>query len=186
MSPRRMLWMLVPLLALSLSGCSSVNTSLQSLLSIAPTPTPTPAPTATVSPPSVSSTGFDTLAANCPDAADEVFALIAYANSQNYNFDMHLQVSPILGCFADAGSAAYRTFIRQVTVANLTMYALDTSWIYGYVSTRDLFLRSVFTKLQSHYPSLTNAQITIEYNGQVRATLTFNGHGAPTINDIYG
>ena len=183
MSPRRVLCVLVPLLALSLSGCSS-NT-LQSLLSITPTPTATPAPTATVPPPIVSSTGFDTLAANCPDAATEVFALIAYANSQNYNFDMHLQVSPTLGCFADPGSAAYMSFIRQVTVANLTMYALDTSWIYGYVSTRDLFLRSIFTRLQSHYPSLTNAQITIEYNGQVRATLTFNGHGAPAISDLY-
>lgn len=179
----RTLRMLVPLLALSLSGCSTSSLSL--LTPAEPTHTPVPVLAATAVAPRVSSSGFDSFAGNCPDAATEDTTLIAYANSQNYNFDMQLQIKPTQNCDADQGSSAYKTFIRQVTDVTLTMNALDTAWTSGYVSTRDLFLQSVFTKLQAHYPSVASVTITITYNGQTRATLTFTGHGAPVINDLY-
>jgi hypothetical protein len=136
--------------------------------------------------PNVSSSGYDAFAGNCPDAANEDAELITYAQSQNYNFDMQLAIKPKIGCAADIESSTYKTFIRQVTKATLTLNALDTNWIYGYVSTRDLFLQSVFTRLQQHYPSLSDATITVTYNGQTRAMLTYTGHGAPAIQDLYG
>ena len=179
----RTLRVLVPLLALSLCGCSA--NSLSILTPTKSTVTPSPASTVLLQPPRVASTGFDSWAGNCPDAADEDTSLISYANSQNYNFDMQLVIKPTTGCDADTDSSAYKVFIRQVTNVTLTMNALDTAWIYGYVNTRDLFLQSMFTKLQAHYPSLANASITIAYNGQTRATLTFNGQGAPVVNDQY-
>ena len=183
MRPVRTLCIAASLLALSLCGCSAQGFSV--LSPAAPTRTPAPAVTSTVPPPSVSQNGFDSFAGNCADAANEDVALMNYANTQNYNFDMQLQIKPTLGCDADTDSSTYKTFIRQVADANLTMNALDTAWIYGYVSTRDLFLQSMFTNLQKHYPSLSTAVITITYNGQTRATLAFTGHGAPTINDLY-
>lgn len=183
MRPVRSLGIAASLLALSLCGCSAHSFSVLPLA--APTNTPPAVVTATVPPPSVSQNGFDSFAGNCADAANEDVALIDYAATQNYNFDMQLQIKPTLGCDADPASSTYRTFIRQVTDANLTMNALDTAWIYGYVSTRDLFLQSMFTTLQKHYPSLGNVVITITYNGQTRATLAFTGHGAPTVNDLY-
>jgi hypothetical protein len=144
---------------------------------------PKPSPTAQL--PSVSSNGFDAYAGNCPDAASEDAALITYAQSQNYNFDMQLQIKPTGGCDAELHSATYRSFIRQVTKANLSMNEIDSAWVYGYTTTRDLFLQSVFTKLQAHYPSLSDVTITVTYSGQTRATLAFTGHGAPTIQDLY-
>jgi hypothetical protein len=179
----RKLYALLPLLALSLSGCSTNS------LSVLNPPTKkhavAAAPTATVPAPSVASNGFDSFAGNCPDAANEDARLIGYATGQNYNFDMQLHVKPTIGCDADPSSAAYKSFIRQATKADLTMVALDTQWVYGYVSTRDLFLQSVFTQMQTHYPSLSDVTITVTYNGQTRATLAFTGHGAPVIQDLY-
>jgi hypothetical protein len=150
-----------------------------------PKSTATPASNAGAEAPVVSKNGFDTLAGNCPDSANEDAALITYAQSQNYNFDMQLFIKPTIGCDADSHSATYKTFIRQVAKADLTLNALDTNWIYGYVSTRDLFLQSIFTKLQGHYPSMSDVTITVTYNGQTRATLSYTGHGAPQIQDLY-
>lgn len=185
----RKLILLLPLLALSLSGCSTKSLNGLNLNALMPTAVPkgtaTPAISPTAQAPSVASTGFDAYAGNCPDAANEDAALITYAQSQNYNFDMQLAIKPTIGCSADPHSATYRTFIRQVANAELTMNALDTNWIYGYVSTRDLFLQSIFTKLQAHYPSLSDTTITVTYNGQTRATLSYAGHGAPQIQDLY-
>ena len=157
--------------------------------SFVPTAVPTRPATANARPtaqlPSIASSGFDSFAGNCPDAADEDAELITYAQSQNYNFDMQLTIKPTSGCDADSQSPTYQSFIRQVTKTALTMNAIDTAWIYGYVSTRDLFLQSMFSKLQAHYPSLSDVTITVLYNGQTRAILSYTGHGAPTIQDLY-
>jgi hypothetical protein len=156
-----------------------------------PNPTKTPArvhtvaPVVTVSAPSIAATGFDSFAGNCPDAADEDVALINYAGSQNYNFDMQLQIHPTQGCDADRKSPAYKSFIKQVTQANLLLNALDTAWTYGYVGTRDTFLTNVLSQLQTHYPSLSNATITVTFGGTTRATVTYTGHGAPVVNDVF-
>jgi hypothetical protein len=181
---RKLLAILPLLIPFALSGCSS--SSLTSLLA-APSPTavPPPSPTAVAQAPQVVSTGYDQYAGNCPDAANEDAELISYAQSQNYNFDMQLKIDPTAGCDADPTSAAYTTFRRQVGNATLSMNALDTSWVYGYVAARDTFLSSVFSQLQQHYPSLTNVTITVNYGGQLRATLTYNGQGQPVLNDLF-
>jgi hypothetical protein len=129
--------------------------------------------------------GYDQFAGNCPDAAVEDTALIAYANSQNYNFDMSLTISPTGGCGSDLKSVAYANFIRQVGQATLILNALDTAWVYGYVATRDTFLTNLFAQLQTRYPSLANVTITVLYGGATRATLTYNGHGQPVVQDLY-
>ncbi|HWE61609.1 MAG TPA: hypothetical protein VHB98_07855, partial [Chloroflexota bacterium] len=145
----RRLVVLLPLLALSLSGCSTKSFNGLNIASFIPTPAPkhmhVPKPSPTAQLPSVSSNGFDAYAGNCPDAASEDAALITYAQSQNYNFDMQLQIKPTGGCDAELHSATYRSFIRQVTKANLSMNEIDSAWVYGYTTTRDLFLQSVFT-----------------------------------------
>ena len=141
---------------------------------------PTAAP-----PPLVSNLGYDQLAGNCPDAATEDTNLIAYANAQNYNFDMSLTISPTTGCGADLKSVAYANFIHQVGQATLILNALDTAWVYGYVATRDTFLTNLFAQLQTRYPSLANVTITVIYGGTTRATLTYNGHGQPLVQDLY-
>lgn len=180
----RRLTMILPaaLLIVSLSACSANNLSL---LNPQPKKHVKLVPTPTVLAPSIASTGFDSFAGNCPDAASEDAALIGYAASQNYTFDMQLQVRPTANCDADTVSAAYRSFIRQATSARLTMNEVDSAWAYGYVSTRDLFLQSMFTQLQAHYPSLSDVTITVNYAGQPRATLTYNGQGKPVIQDLY-
>jgi hypothetical protein len=172
-----------------MSGCSSKSFNGINLGAFMPTPVPkqraTPTPNPQSQAPSVAGSGYDAFAGNCPDAANEDANLITYAQSQNYNFDMQLAIKPTIGCNADSRSAAYKTFIRQVSKAELTLNALDTNWIYGNVSTRDLFLQSIFTKLQQHYPSLSDVTITVSYNAQPRATLSYTGHGAPQIQDLY-
>ncbi len=179
---RKFLPLLLPLLALSLSGCSTQSISL-----LNPPAATVVKPTAvsTLQPPQVLSTGYDQFAGNCPDAVSEDTDLIAYANSQNYNFDMELQIKPTLGCDADPKSPTYTNFLRQVGEANLTMNALDTAWVYGYVYTRDTFLTSVFAHLQEHYPSLAKVTVTVLYGGNTRAILTYNGHGQPQLQDLY-
>ena len=150
-------------------------------------PTPAPAPTVAAGPtvvPQMLSTGFDQLAGNCPDAANEDIDLITYAQTQNYNFDMSLHISPTIGCDADAGSTTYKTFVAQVGKATLTLNALDTQWVYGYAPTREAFIQSVYARLQAHYPSLTNVLITVAYGGQPRATLTYSGQGQPVYQDL--
>jgi len=178
---------LLPLLALIpllLAGCSSKTISAFTNTTVATVARPTPVSTA-VPPPLVLSMGYDQFAGNCPDAAVEDTTLIAYANSQNYNFDMSLTISPTGGCGADLKSAAYANFIRQVGQATLILNALDTAWVYGYVATRDTFLTNLFAQLQAHYPSLANVTITVLYGGATRATLTYTGHGQPTVQDLY-
>lgn len=189
MSGVRRLILLLPLLALSLSGCSSKSFNGINLNAFLPTAVPkrtaTPVGSPTAAAPLVSKNGYDAFAGNCPDAANEDAALITYVQSQNYNFDMQLLIKPTVGCDADPQSATYKTFIRQVSKADLTLNAIDTNWIYGYVSTRDLFLQSIFTKLQAHYPSVSDVTITVTYDGQTRAILSYTGHGAPQIQDLY-
>jgi hypothetical protein len=178
---------LLPLLALIpllLAGCSSKTISVFTNTTVATIARPTPVPTA-VPPPRVSGMGYDQFAGNCPDAAVEDTALIAYANSQNYNFDMSLTISPTGGCGSDLKSVAYANFIRQVGQATLILNALDTAWVYGYVATRDTFLTNLFAQLQTRYPSLANVTITVLYGGATRATLTYNGHGQPVVQDLY-
>jgi hypothetical protein len=164
-----------------LSGCNVTG------LSIVDQPTATPAPTATVAPtpvPQILSTGFDQWAGNCPDAADEDIALIGYAQSQNYNFDMQLRIAPTAGCDAALNTPAYHSFVTQVGQATLTLNALDTAWVYGYAPTREAFVQSVYAKLQAHYPSLTKVSITVAYGGRTRATLTYSGQGQPVYQDF--
>jgi hypothetical protein len=181
---RRLLIFLPLLIPFALSGCSS--STLSSLLSApTPTPAPKPSPTAVTAAPQIVSTGYDQYAGNCPDAANEDASLINYAQSQNYNFDMQLKISPTAGCDADPTSAAYATFRRQVGDATLAMNALDTSWVYGYVAVRDTFLSSVFSQLQQQYPSLSNVTISVNYGGQLRATLTYDGRGQPVLDDLF-
>ncbi len=181
---RKLLYPLLGLIPLMLAGCSSKTISVFSNTSVATPGRPTPVPTA-VPPPLVSSLGYDQFAGNCPDAAVEDTTLIAYAGSQNYNFDMSLTISPVTGCGADPKSAAYATFIRQVGQANLTLNALDTAWVYGYVATRDTFLTNLFAQLQMHYPSLAKVTITVQYGGNTRATVTYDGHGQPVVQDLF-
>jgi hypothetical protein len=173
--------------ALLLSGCSVKNINLFSTPKATKTPTTVSnlPPVATISAPSIAAAGFDSYAGNCPDAADEDVTLINYAKSENYNFDMQLQIHPTQGCDADHKSSTYKSFIKQVTQANLLLNALDTAWTYGYVSTRDTFLTNVLSQLQAHYPSLSNATITVNFGGTTRATVTYTGHGAPVVNDLY-
>jgi hypothetical protein len=178
---------LLPLLGfipLLLSGCSSETISVFTNTSVATVARPTAVPTA-VPPPLVASTGYDQFAGNCPDAAVEDTNLISFAAAQNYNFDMSLTISPTSGCGADPKSPAYTTFVRQVGQATLTLNALDTAWVYGYVATRDTFLTNLFAQLQTHYPSLANVTITVLYGGNTRATLTYNGHGQPLLQVLY-
>jgi len=180
----RKLYLTLPLLALLVSGCTAKNINPFSP-SVATKHTVKPAPAATVAPPNIAINGFDTFAGNCPDAANEDAALVSYASSQNYNFDMQLQIKPTQGCDADPKSSTYKTFRRQVSQATLTLNALDTAWVYGYVSTRDTFLTNVFSQLQAQYPSLSTATISVTYGDVTRATLTYSGHGAPAVNDLY-
>jgi hypothetical protein len=172
---------LVPLMMLTLSGCKS------NLALITP-PDKTPVATATAEStpvPLVLSTGFDRFAGNCLDAANEDLALINYATSQNYTFDMQITITPTTGCGADVNTAAYRTFVNQVGQATLVMNALDTAWVYGYAPTREAFIDSVFAKLQAHYRSVSRVTVTVMYGGRVRATLSYTGHGQPVWQD-YG
>lgn len=180
----RKLLPLLGLIPLLLGGCSAQTISVLTNTTIATVARPTAVPTA-IPPPLVASTGFDQFAGNCPDAAVEDTNLIAFAASQNYNFDMSLTISPTAGCDADPKSPTYASFIRQVGKANLILNALDTAWVYGYVSTRDTFLTNLFAQLQTHYPSLADVTITVVYGGNTRATLTYNGHGQPQLQDLY-
>ncbi len=165
----------------SLSGCSS------SSISLIPAPigtsvvTPTPEPT---QPPQVVSTGFDKFAGNCLDAANADMDLISYAQSQNYNFDMQLQVAPTTGCSADLGTAAYHTFVTQVGQVTLNMNELDSQWVYGYAPTRQAFIDSVFSKILARYPSASKVTINVTYAGRVRAILTYDGRGQPAYQDF--
>ncbi|MDB5057380.1 MAG: hypothetical protein JWO59_852 [Chloroflexi bacterium] len=177
----RLLAPLIPLVMLTLSGCKS-NLSLIS------TAVKTPVATATAEStpiPQVLSSGYDQFAGNCFDAANEDLALIDYATSQNYKFDMQLTISPTTGCSADVNTGANRTFLSQVGQATLVMNALDTAWVYGYAPTREAFIQSTFAKLQAHYPSVSKVTITVMYGGRVRATLSYTGHGQPVWQD-YG
>jgi hypothetical protein len=173
---------LVPVVVLGLSGCKGNNISLIT------GPDSTPVATATAEAtlvPNVVKTGYDSFAGNCLDAANEDLALIDYAQTQNYLFDMQLQVSPTTGCEANISSAAYHTFLTQVGQATLNMNDLNSQWAYGYAPTREAFVDSVYAKLQAHYPSVSKVSITVQYAGQLRATLTYNGHGQPIWQD-YG
>jgi hypothetical protein len=171
----------LPVVLLALGGCSSSTISL-----IAP-PASTPVVTATLAPteqPQIVSTGFDKYAGNCLDAANADMDLISYAQSQNYSFDMQLQVAPTADCGADAGTAAYRTFVTQVGQVTLNMNEIDSQWVWGYAPTREAFIDSVFAKIQARYPSASKVTINVTYAGQVRAILTYNGRGQPTYQDF--
>lgn len=180
----RRVYALLPLLAFTLSGCSSTalrvfNTTVKK------TVVAKAVPSATVQAPSVAADGFDGFAGNCPDAAAEDASLITYASGQNYSFDMQLKINPTQNCDADGKSELYRSFIHQATKASLLLNSLDGNWVGGLVSTRDQFLQSVLTQLKLHYPSLSDVTITLIYNGQTRATITSNGGGTPQVNDLY-
>ena len=181
MTTVRKLIVLLPLLALALSGCSAKSISLLKTPVLAPTATPMQV--ATAQPPSIAGTGYDAFAGNCPDVASEDAALIGYANSQNYNADMQLMVKPTGGCSAEPTSGVYKTFLRQAATATLTMNDLGGQLVAEYESTRDTFLSSLLYQLQKHYPNLTTATIRVIYGGQTRTTLTWNGHGVPSIVD---
>ena len=177
--------MLLLPVACSLSGCSVKGLNL---LDSPATRTPAirASLTATVAAPRVLNSGYDSFAGNCPDAADEDAALIGYANSQNYNFDMQLRINPTEGCAADTKSATFKGFIRQVSQAQLTLNALDTAWVYNTaLATRDTFLTAILQQLQAHYPSLSDVTIVVNYGGQPQARVTYNGHGAPVVTDPY-
>lgn len=181
MSTVRKLCVLLPMLSLALSGCSSTGISLLKAPALAPTATPAAAPT--LPPPSIAGTGYDAFAGNCPDAASEDAALIGYANSQNYNVDMQLTVKPTEGCSSEPKTGVYKTFIRQAATASLTMNDIGGQLVAEYESTRDTFLSSMLSQLQSHYPNLSSVTIVVTYGGQTRTTLSWNGHGVPSIVD---
>jgi hypothetical protein len=185
MSAVRRLIPLLPLLALSLGGCSTKNIPLLTADATPKKPVvrPTEAPTAM---PLVLSTGFDQFAGNCPDAAVEDTALISYATTQNYNLDMQLQVTPTQGCDADPKSQSYKTFIRQVGQAKLTVNDLDGQLAYGYVATRETFTTNLFAQLQAHYPSLAKVTITVIRGGHTFTVLSYDGHGQPQMSELYG
>jgi hypothetical protein len=164
-----------------LSGCSSSSISLIAPAIATPKVTPTPESTPV---PRILAMGYDHFAGNCPDAANESIALISYAQSQNYNFDMQLEIAPTGGCGSELKTGAYHTFVTQVGQATLNMNALDTQWVYGYAPTREAFIDSVFAKLQVQYPSLSKVQVNVLYGGQIRATLTYTGHGQPVYQSL--
>jgi hypothetical protein len=124
--------LVLPLMILSLSGCKSTNIPLLTAPASTPIVTATSEPTQV---PRIVETGYDRFAGNCVDAANEDVDLIDYAQSQNYNFDMQLQIAPTSGCGANKSSPAYRTFVTQVGQVTLNMNALDTQWVYGYAPT---------------------------------------------------
>ncbi len=168
-------------MVLALGGCSSSTISL-----IAP-PVTTPVVTPTVAPteqPQIVSTGFDKFAGNCLDAANADMDLITYAESQNYTFDMQLQVAPTSGCSASPGTSAYHTFVTQVGQVTLNMNEIDSQWVWGYAPTREAFIDSVFARIQARYPSASKVTINVTYSGQVRAILTYNGRGQPVYQDF--
>jgi hypothetical protein len=180
MSTVRKLIVLLPVLALALGGCSSRSISLLKAPILAPTATPEALATQA---PSIAGTGYDAFAGNCVDAANEDAALISYANSQNYNADMQLTVNPTVGCAAAPTTGVYKTFIRQVATAHLTMNDIGGQLVAEYESTRDTFLSSLLSELQKHYPNLSNVTILVTYGGQARTTLSWNGRGVPSIVD---
>ena len=171
----------LPVILFGLGGCSSSSIALISPPVSTPVVTATPEPTEL---PQMVSTGFDKYAGNCLDAANVDMDLISYAQSQNYNFDMQLQVAPTTECSADPGTAAYHTFVTQVGQITLNMNEIDSQWAYGYAPTREAFIDSVFAKIQAHYPSASKVTINVTYAGQVRAILTYNGHGQPVYQDF--
>ena len=175
---------LLPLLAFTLSGCSTTTLNVFNS-TVKKAAIAKAVPTATVQAPSVAPGGFDSFAGNCPDAAAADATLITYASGQNYSFDMQLKINPIQNCDAEPKSEAYKSFIHQATKATLLLNSLDGNWVGGLVSTRDQFLVSMLTQLQLHYPSLSDATITLTYGGQTRATITWTGHGTPQVNDLY-
>lgn len=181
MSTVRKLFVLLPVLAMALSGCSTKSISLLKAPVAAPTATAEALPT--LPPPSIAGTGYDAFAGNCPDVASEDAALISYANTQNYNVDMQLNVKPTGGCAAEHKSGVYKMFIRQAATATMTLNDLGGQLVAEYESTRDTFLSSLLSQLQQHYPNLSNVTISVIYGGQIRTTLTWNGHGVPSIVD---
>ena len=185
MTAVRRLLALLPLLALSLSACSTKNIPLLTADATPAKPAAKPTLVATALP-LVLSTGFDQFAGNCPDAAIEDTDLITYATSQNYNLDMQLQVTPTLGCDADPKSAAYKTFIRQAGQAKLTVNDLNGQLAFGYVATRETFTTNLFAQLQVHYPSLAKVTITVIRGGHTFTVLTYDGHGQPQMSELYG
>ena len=140
----------LPIVLLALAGCSSSTMSLITPPAVTPVVSPTSAPTEQ---PQIVSTGFDKFAGNCLDAANADMDLITYAQSQNYNFDMQLQVLPTTTVSAAPGTAAYHTFVTQVGQIVLNMNEIDSQWVWGYAPTREAFIDSVFARIQARYPS---------------------------------
>ena len=171
----------LPIMVLAVGGCSTSTISLIAPPASTPVVTPTLAPTEQ---PQIVSTGFDKYAGNCQDAANADMDLISYALSQNYNFDMQLQVQPTTDCNADPGTAAYHTFVTQVGQVSLNMNEIDSQWVWGYAPTREAFIDSVFAKIQARYPSAAKVTINVTYAGQVRAILTYTGRGQPSYQDF--
>lgn len=136
------------------------------------TPTPRPSPIPTTPPVDQSGTqAFDNAAGNCVDAANQAISLAQQAaagrfgNNSIFNMDMHLALdphSPDSGC---ADSPAHITQYRQyVSVATLTVWALDTQWYYAGTTIRQQWLADVLGALASLYPR-ANKSVQVMYNG---------------------
>jgi len=167
-------FLVVPLLLLFplLQTACSVPTVLPSTALVESSPTPVPTAIPTAAPLNAANTsGFDTHAGNCVDAANQAIALIKKAAAGDFagnafTTDMQLSLQPSgthAGCAATGESL--RAYQQYANSAQLQVWALDTNWYYAAQTTRQNWLEAVLHYLLDIYP---RADITIKvFNNNV-------------------